>query len=186
LRADARRNHDRLLEVADSVFAERGVAATSDEIARAAGVGIGTLFRHFPTKEALLAAVYEARLRRLAARAATLATADDPGAAFFDYFRAVVEQSGQKAAIADALADAGVDVRATAAGVSNFREAFEVLLRRAQAAGAVRPDAGVPELIALLIGASRAVEQAGSAPVGARTLAIVLDGLRTSPADKGA
>jgi AcrR family transcriptional regulator len=177
LRADARRNHDRLLEVADAVFAERGVAATSDEIARAAGVGIGTVFRHFPTKEALLTAVYQARLQRLAARAAELATADDPGAAFFDYFRAVVEQSGQKAAIADALVEAGVDVRAEAGGF-RFRDAFEVLLRRAQAAGAVRGDIGVPELIALLVGASRAMEQAETEPVRARTLAIVLDGLK--------
>ena len=179
LRADARRNHDRLLEVADAVFAERGVAATSDEIARAAGVGIGTVFRHFPTKEALLTAVYQARLQRLAARATELASADDPGAAFFDYFRAVVEQYGQKAAIADALVEAGVDVRAEAGGF-RFRDAFEVLLRRAQEAGAVRRDIGVPELIALLVGATRAVEHADTEPVRARTVAIVLDGLRAS------
>jgi AcrR family transcriptional regulator len=179
LRADARRNHDRLLEVADEVFAERGISATSDEIAKAAGVGIGTVFRHFPTKEALLAAVYEARLQRLAVRAAELATADDAGAAFFDYFRAVVEQSGQKAAIADALVEAGVDVHGAAGGF-RFRDAFAVLLRRAQEAGAVRTDIGVPELIALLVGASRAVEQAGPEPVRARTLAIILDGLRAA------
>ena len=65
LRADARRNRARLLEVADRVFTERGVGAPTEEVARAAGVGIGTVFRHFPTKEALLEAVYVARLRRL-------------------------------------------------------------------------------------------------------------------------
>jgi AcrR family transcriptional regulator len=177
LRADARRNRDRLLEVADEVFAERGVTATSEEIARAAGVGIGTLFRHFPTKEALLAAVYHARLQRLAARAAGLTAAADPGAAFFEYFRSVVEQSGPKAALADALAEAGVDVRRSTGGVQ-FREAFEVLLRRAQESGAVRTDIGVPELVAVLVGATRAIEQAGPGPVRARILAVVLDGLR--------
>ena len=181
MRADARRNHDRLLEVADTVFAERGVSATSDEIARAAGVGIGTLFRHFPTKEALLTAVYRQRLWRLAAQAGELTTAQDPGATFFDYFRTVVEQSGQKAAIADALAEAGVDVRA-AAGVPQFRDAFEVLLRRAQEAGAVRPDVSVGELIALLVGATRAVQQADSDQARTRIVTIVLDGLRTRPA----
>jgi AcrR family transcriptional regulator len=181
LRADARRNHERLLEVADAVFAERGVAATSDEIARAAGVGIGTVFRHFPTKEALLTAVYQERLRRMAARAAALTTADDPGGAFFDYFRSVVEHTGQKAAIADALAESGIDVRSTSGGVE-FRGAFEVLLRRAQDAGAVRRDIGVPELIAVLVGATRAVELAEAPPVRARIISIVLDGLRAPTA----
>lgn len=72
LRADARRNRARLLDVAEAVFAEHGVTVSTEEIARTAGVGIGTVFRHFPSKEALLEAVYVARLRRLADDAAAL------------------------------------------------------------------------------------------------------------------
>jgi AcrR family transcriptional regulator len=179
LRADARRNRGMLLDAAEAVFAARGTAASTEEVARTAGVGIGTLFRHFPTKEALLEAVYVARLRRLADEAVGLATAGDPGAAFFDYFRAVVDQSGSKSALADALAEAGVDARQSAAGTGpGFHAAFEVLLGRAQAAGAVRSDIGVADLIALLVGASRAVEQAGTEAVRARTIAVILDGLR--------
>jgi AcrR family transcriptional regulator len=165
--------------VADTVFAAKGTAGSTEEIARAAGVGIGTVFRHFPTKEALLAAVYLGRLRRRADEAVALAAAADPGIAFFDYFRALVEQAGEKTAIADALAEAGVDPKVVAATAGHgFHEAFEVLLRRAQAAGAVRPDIEVADLIALLVGATRAAEQADTAEVRARTLAIVLDGLR--------
>src|SRR5258708_17586261 len=90
-RADAQRNRARLLDVAELVFATKGIGASTEEIAREAGVGIGTVFRHFPTKEALLEAVFIRRLQQLAARADALAEADDPGAAFFSFFSYVVE-----------------------------------------------------------------------------------------------
>src|ERR1700680_1105959 len=91
LRADAQRNRARLLDVAEVVFASKGIAASTEEIAREAGVGIGTVFRHFPTKEALLEAVFVRRLEQLAAHADALADAYDPGAAFFTFFSHVVE-----------------------------------------------------------------------------------------------
>ena len=78
LRADARRNRDRLVEVARSAFAERGLDAPLDDIARRAGVGPGTLYRHFPTREALLAAVYRGDIENLAARARELAASCPP------------------------------------------------------------------------------------------------------------
>jgi AcrR family transcriptional regulator len=77
LRADARRNQARVLETAEAVFAAKGTAASTEEIARQAGVGIGTVFRHFPTKEALLEAVFVGRLRRLADEVDALAAAKD-------------------------------------------------------------------------------------------------------------
>jgi AcrR family transcriptional regulator len=179
LRADARRNRAALLDAAESVFAVRGTAASTEEVAKAAGVGIGTLFRHFPTKEALLEAVLLARLQRLGEQAVALATAEDPGVAFFDYFRAVVEESPTKTAITQALAEAGVDPTAAAKGLGGgFHAAFEVLLVRAQQAGAVRTDIGVADVIALLVGASHAVEHATDPVVRSRAIAIVLDGLR--------
>jgi AcrR family transcriptional regulator len=180
LRADARRNRARLLDVADAVFAAKGVGASTEEIARAAGVGIGTVFRHFPTKEALLAAVFVGRLQRLADEAAARATAEDPAAALFGFLAYFAEQTATKNAFAEALAEAGVDVdRATTAIKDDFRAALGTLLRRAQEAGAVRPDIGVTELIALLVGISRMAEFAGADPaVRDRTLAVVSDGLR--------
>lgn len=117
LRADAARNRARLLDVATQVFATRGVGVPTEEIARAAGVGVGTLFRHFPTKEALLEAVMVRRLETIAARAAQLPAESAPGETFFDCFRLVVEQSAGKSEFAQALAAAGVDAHAALAGV---------------------------------------------------------------------
>jgi AcrR family transcriptional regulator len=181
MRADARRNRARVLEVAEEVFATKGTSASTEEIAKAAGVGVGTVFRHFPTKESLLEAVFVRRMRRLADEADALSTADDPGTAFFSFFARVVEQSATKNAFGDALAEAGVDVRAVASGVGvDFRAAIGALLDRAQRAGAVRDDVAIPEVLIILLGASRAAEAAGGKDPALRdkALAVVLDGLR--------
>jgi AcrR family transcriptional regulator len=180
MRADARRNRARLLAVAEEVFATRGVDASTEDIARAAGVGIGTLFRHFPTKEALLEAVFVDRLRRLADQADQLTAAADPGQAFFDFFSDVIEQARSKSAIGDALADAGVDLDHTAADVKHaLRAALDRLLTRAQQAGSVRADVTIAELLALLLGASRAVQHMGGDRVQKdRIVQVILDGLR--------
>ncbi|NYI04542.1 TetR/AcrR family transcriptional regulator [Allostreptomyces psammosilenae] len=183
LRADARRNRARLLEVAEGVFATQGTSASTEEIARQAGVGIGTVFRHFPTKEALLEAVFVGRLRRLAEEARALAETTDPRGAFFVFFTRVVDQAATKNAFADALTEAGVDPRDAASEVGReLRDALGTLLAGAQRAGSVRADVGVPELIGLLIGTSRATEQAGDGEVRAGILRVVLDGLRPDPA----
>jgi AcrR family transcriptional regulator len=179
-RADAQRNRARILEAAEIVLAARGVSASTEEVARAAGVGIGTVFRHFPTKEALLEAVFVGRLRRLTDEAAILATAADPGAAFFTFFSRVVEQAAEKQAYSDALARAGLDLQsATSAVGADLKAAVGALLTRAQQAGAVRADVQLPALLALLVGASRALEHAaGDQAAQARALAVILDGLR--------
>jgi AcrR family transcriptional regulator len=188
LRADARRNRARLLEVAEEVFAERGPGASTEEIARRAGVGVGTVFRHFPTKEALLEAVFLGRLARLGEQARALASTEEPGPAFFAFFTLVVDQASSKSAYADALAAAGVNVQAAASGmVGEFAGTLTGLLDSAQRAGAVRADIGVGELKAVLVGASRAVEHAGDDPaIRARTIAILLDGLRAPVAPPAA
>jgi AcrR family transcriptional regulator len=181
LRADARRNRARVLEAAETVFAAKGTGASTEEVAREAGVGIGTVFRHFPTKEALLEAVFAARLERLAEDARALAAAEDPGAALFNLFTRMVQESATKQALADALAAAGVDVRqqVATAGGQELLGALGVLLTRAQEAGAVRSDLRPADLIALLVGTSKAAEHTGWDPeTHARTLRVVLDGLR--------
>jgi AcrR family transcriptional regulator len=176
LRADAQRNRALVLETAEAVFAAKGVSASTEEIARRAGVGVGTVFRHFPTKEAIIIN----RLRRLADTASSLATADDPGAAFFGFFTQAVDQSATKIAFVDALAGAGVDVDNAVSQVGqDLHRALDRLLSRAQHAGAVRDDVGVTEVIALLAGISRAAEHAGwNDDTTTRTLTIVFDGLR--------
>lgn len=180
LRADARRNRARILEVAETVLAEKGTSVSTEEIAREAGVGIGTVFRHFPTKEALLEAILVGRMQRLAEEADALATAEDPGAALFAFFTRVVDQSGAKNAFSEALAAAGVDVmNATSEVRKELRRAVDTLLARAQKVGAVREDIRSAELMALLAGTSRAAEHVGwDREVQARLLMIVFDGLR--------
>jgi AcrR family transcriptional regulator len=183
LRADARRNRVRLLEAAEVVLAAEGPAASIEAIARHAGVGIGTVYRHFPTKEALLEAIIVQRYQRLLEETETLTTDEDPGAAFERFFTRVVEESAAKKAVAAPLASAGVDVHAATAEVGReLMAAFEMLLDRAQRAGAVRADVSGEEVRALLIGASLAAEQgagmAGGPDVRARALEILFDGLR--------
>lgn len=184
LRADALRNRARVLEAAEVVFAASGTTASTEEVAREARVGIGTVFRHFPTKEALLEAVYVGRLQRLATEAETLASAADAGEAFFAFFGHVVGHATTKNTFGDALTEAGIDVRETTAEVGHeLKRALAALLARAQEAGAVRPDVGLPEVMTLLVGASRAAEHSGDdGVVRDRALAVVLDGLRARPA----
>ncbi len=180
LRADALRNRVRVLEAAEAVFDVRGTAASTEEVARAAGVGVGTVFRHFPTKEALLEAVYVTRLRKLAVEADALAAAQDPGEAFFTFFARVVGHAATKNAFSAALLEAGVDVRETTAETGrDLKRALADLLGRAQEAGAVRTDVGPAEVMTLLVGASQAAGHTGAdARVRDRALAVVLDGLR--------
>ncbi|GAA1163071.1 AcrR family transcriptional regulator [Kitasatospora gansuensis] len=180
LRADAARNRARLLDVATEVFTTRGVGVPTEEIARAAGVGVGTLFRHFPTKEALLEAVMVRRLEAIAARTAQLAAEAEPAEAFFGCFRLVVDQSEGKNEFARALAAAGVDAHASLRESSTEIQArLAELLARAQQFGAVRADLGLPELIALLVGTSATMEHLGPDPVAReRIFEVVFDGLR--------
>jgi AcrR family transcriptional regulator len=139
------------------------------------------VFRHFPTKEALLAAVLAARLERLAAGAEALAGDPDPGAALDQLVRLVVGHARAKSAYADAL---GGDISGVKEEVrGRLRDAVAALLERAQAAGAVRTELRPADLTALLVGASRAVENTADAAARERVLAVVLAGLRPEATD---
>ncbi|MCX5152023.1 MULTISPECIES: TetR/AcrR family transcriptional regulator [unclassified Streptomyces] len=180
LRADAARNRARVLDVATEVFTTRGVGVPTEEIARAAGVGVGTVFRHFPTKEALLEAVMVRRLEAIAAMTAQLAAQADPAEAFFACFRLVVEQSAGKNEFAQALAAAGVDVHASLhEPTREIQTRLAGLLSEAQQAGVVRPELRLPELLALLVGTGAMLEQLGTDPAAReRIFEVVFDGLR--------
>jgi AcrR family transcriptional regulator len=182
LRADAQRNRARVLAAAEAVFAARGITASTEEVAREAGVGIGTVFRHFPTKEALMEAVIVSRMQKFVAQAKALAEdeASDPGEAFFTLLALAVDQSAAKNAVAAALADAGIDLMVlTSPIMAEMRQALATLLTRAQRAGAVRSDVGVEEVTALLIGAARASGAVGwDRDILTRMVTVICDGLR--------
>ncbi|WP_433479344.1 TetR/AcrR family transcriptional regulator [Spirillospora sp. CA-142024] len=181
LRADALRNRAKVLAAAEEVFAVQGTSSSTEEVARKAGVGIGTVFRHFPTKESLLEAVLVALLERLAAEAGELRSSADPGAAFFGFFSRVVSQAATKQAVTEALAEAGIDARqATGRAGPGLRAALGTLLERAQEAGAVRADVGPGEVMALLAGMSYAAGRAGARD---DVLRIAFDGLRPCGCD---
>jgi AcrR family transcriptional regulator len=178
-RADARANRDRILDAAEEVFGADGESASTEEVAALAGVGIGTVFRHFPTKAALLEAVLVRRFDRLTEQAESLLGAEDPGEAFLGLFNHLVAHAAAKIAITEALLDAGGDRDGDAARASErLHRAVGVLFRNAQQAGAVRDDVELPEVYALLVGASRAAARARlDEEARARLLAIIFDGL---------
>lgn len=183
LRVDAQTNRGRILDQAETVFGQGGESASTEEVARRAGVGIATVFRHFPTKAALLEAVLVRRFDRLRERAEALLDADDSGAAFLALFGELVADAATKIAIGEALLEAGGESDGPAVHASNgLRQAVGRLLHRAQRAGAVRADVELPEVYALLVGTSRAAAYAHlDAEVKERMLAIVFDGLAPKP-----
>jgi len=178
LRADARRNRARILAAAEDVFAERGASASTEEVARRAGVAIGTVFRHFPTKDDLLRAIMKDLLERLTAQVNQLAADGDPAAALSGFFTTMVEQAAAKKTVVDLLAAAGADVQVTAA-VQALRHGIAQLLTRAQQAGAVRSDVGIEEVMALLTSSCQGALHGGwDSELQHRTLAVIFDGLR--------
>ena len=180
LRADARRNRARVLEAARTAFAERGLEAQMDEIARAAGVGVGTVYRHFETKEALLEAVAVEPLGELIARCREALEEEDPGGALERFLRWSVEKQVHDRCIGESglgtVASSPVLVEARA---ELGRLAAE-LLARAQAAGAIRADLVTEDLPMLVfgIGSAQRLDPCMSVTTWQRHLEIVLDGIR--------
>jgi AcrR family transcriptional regulator len=182
LRADARRNRERVLRTAQQVFAADGLGVSLDEIARRAGVGPGTVHRHFPSKEALYLAVAIDQLEQLASEAKVLAATGDPATAFFTQLSRMVASGAENVAVKSALAAAEFDLRTAAPDVAvDLTCRVEDLLRRAQAANAVRDDVTVEEVMALVAGAFAAIRHAGaeaSRQRSAHIAQLILDGLR--------
>src|SRR5258705_9061741 len=180
-RADARRNFDRLVTAAREAFAEHGTATSLEEIARRAGVGIGTLYRHFPTRQALLEAVYRDQVEALRARADELLRSVPPGAALATWLRDLLEFGRTKRNLTSALLTTlSKDSELLSSCSSMMRGAVTDVLGRAQDAGAARADADPADLLRLVHAISLTTEWApGDHEQADRLLAIVLDGLRT-------
>ncbi len=183
LRADAVRNRARILDAAEVVFASEGIEAPVDDIAEKAGVGVGTLYRHFPNKEKLCEAILIERLKSLTEDAHALADADDPVAAFFSFLQHFVELGVSKRHLIDAVMGAGLDFEKAAEPVKKeLQEAVGVLLRRAQDAGAVREDVTPIGVVSLISATCHAAGHADDLPA-LSLLGIVCDGLRAQAAE---
>jgi AcrR family transcriptional regulator len=181
-RADARRNYEKLLAAASDTFADHGTAASLEEIARRADVGIGTLYRHFPTRQALLEAVYIDEVEEMSAKADDLGDLD-PWDALVTWLRQFVRFAATKRALADEMlntidAEAPVFVSCRTA----ITEAGDMLLQRAQAAGEVRRDTNFTDVGRMVAGIA-SIRTADPGQIE-RILDVALDGLRyTSSTD---
>ncbi|MFE7613965.1 TetR/AcrR family transcriptional regulator [Streptomyces celluloflavus] len=180
MRADARRNYERLLTVARTAFTEHGTDTSLEDIARRAGVGIGTLYRHFPHRTALMGAVFQGEVDALLAQARELADAPQPCAALVEWLRAIITHATTYRGLSRALMSASVDDSSGMARCSvPMREAGGALLTRAQRAGAVRPDVNIGDLMQLTNGIALAAEESPDDPeLADRLLTLTLSGLK--------
>lgn len=175
MRTDARRNRARLLAVAERTLAERGPEASLNEIARRAGVGPGTLYRHFPTRDALLAAVLEDRIAALRARAADLREQAAPDDALAAWLRAFLDHARLNQGMAGALMAAAHAEPSGTDCHQVIRDAAADLLTRAQTDGTARADLTAADLVQLVVGIALATAATGDDAQAHRLLALALD-----------
>lgn len=175
LRADARRNRDKVLAAARRIMARQGLDAQMEEIARAAKVGVGTVYRHFPTKDDLVEALAGARFERLAELAREALEKDEPWAAFEEFMRSGAKIQTEDRALSEVLTSRPELMQGAAESVG-ILDLTAKIMRRAQEAGALRPDAeptDVPMVMCALAGTCRNPKMDPE-----RYMAIVIDGLR--------
>jgi AcrR family transcriptional regulator len=156
LRADAERNRRRLLDAATAIFCERGLDVGVGEIAERAQVGRGTLFRNFPSKEHLIAAIVVERMQESVSRGRALLDANDPGEALFGLIDQAVGLSQTDRALFDALDDEWLANDEIHAAHTELMAVLDTLVRRAQEAGAVREDVSAVDVMMLVKGVCEA------------------------------
>jgi AcrR family transcriptional regulator len=185
MRADARRNYERLLDEAAAAFGERGADASLEEIARRAGVGIGTLYRHFPDRFALMGEVFQTQVDELdaAARALAAEPGRTPMAALATWMRRYVDVSSTIRGIAATLMDEGLMLSCK----TQLRETVAMLADRARESGELRADVAPDDMLRLTSAVAYAAEKASvknpeDTGVADRLLGLVLDGLRARTA----
>jgi AcrR family transcriptional regulator len=180
LRADARRNREAVLEAARQAFAEEGFICQMEDIARTAGVGVGTVYRHFPNKEALLDALVAARFETLAEETAKALERDDPWEAFCDLMRFSAKLQADDRGLSEVLASRPL-VGEAAAAKSGLVDLSDKLMRKAQKAGKMRKDLMVEDIPTMICGLS-AVTGAADGSISSmnweRFLEVMLDGMR--------
>jgi AcrR family transcriptional regulator len=177
VRADAQRNRDRLTAAAQEVFSEQGAGASLDEVAKRAGVGPGTLYRHFPTREALQEAAYRDAVERLCAAGGELRDNPDARQALIEWMRLLLEHMVARRGLAEALVSAlGKQGEVFVASHRDLHEVGAELVDRARLAGAARADLDHRDLLWMIHG----ISQANTGPDGAaraqRLLTIVTTG----------
>jgi AcrR family transcriptional regulator len=178
LRADAARNRERILEAAEALFIERGADASLDDIAKRANVGIGTLYRRFPTRDALLAATSDERLLALAEASRARDEKLDPAASIRAFVKELVNHANHYRGLAALL---GTVLQEGTPGCHAGRDEGCRLLQRAQKAGVVRKDVSIDDLVCVVTAIALAVEQGGSTKSRvAHLVDIFLDGIGNS------
>lgn len=187
MRADARRNRDAVVEAARTLMATKGLDAQMDDIARAAGVGVGTVYRHFPTKDDLILALAEHRFRRLAEFANDALAENDPGPAFERFLYRGAELQANDQALSEVMRDRPDAMQAGAEAVGLLELVREVM-SRAQKAGAVRVDAVAEDVPMLMCGLGTSTPRSDGPFVTptswVRFLTIIVDGLRSGASSK--
>ena len=180
LRADARRNRERIIASAVEVFARDGAEAQMDDVAREAGVGVGTLYRHFPTKDALLAELVRQKLARLAAvMAEALEAPDDPAGAFERSLRGAAAVASQDACMQEIYSSIGPDVFAAVADEqSRLNSLVGELIAVAKQGGEVREDLEVRDVEMLMCGLGAAMHSARPGFDWSRHLELILAAVR--------
>lgn len=176
MRADARRNYEKLLAAAREVFAEQGDKTSLEEIARRAGVGIGTLYRHFPSRQALVESLYLDEVEEVCRSAAELQDRD-PWDALTRWFDRLISYIGTKQVLASELVNyLGPDAQLFQSCRTSLWGAGEPLLTRAQEAGVVRPDVEIGQVIQMVVGIAKLPSD--DPEQTRRLVRIALDGLR--------
>jgi AcrR family transcriptional regulator len=184
-RADAQRNRDGLLEAAKVAFAEVGPEASLDEIARRARVGIGTLYRHFPTRDAIVEAVYRREVQQLADAAPRLGETLPPAEALRAWMRVFIDYIAAKKVIAPALKSlVGADSALYADSSARINGAIALLVDRARASGDIRPDADSADLLRALIGFAYVNSAPNWEASALRLIDLLIDGLRSQRGEK--
>jgi AcrR family transcriptional regulator len=180
LRRDAERNRQRILDSARVLFAERGLGVSLDDIARHAGVGVGTVYRRFPDKEQLIDALFEDRLAEILAAATTSLEIADPWEALVHFFECSMEMQVEDRALKELLLSTTAAHARIERGRQQIQPVVLAILRRAQEAGVVREDLAVSDLMLLqhAIGAVADYTREVAPEAWRRSVLIALDGLR--------
>ena len=185
LRADARRNREKVLAAARAVFSEHGRDAQMDDVARRAGVGVGTVYRHFPTKEALIEALMVDSFQAIAAKAEAALEIEDPWEAFTCVLWRGAEILAADRALSEVFASIPGAMEQAMPTVEGLQESISRIMDRAQAAGVLRDDVVVDDIPMIMCGVGSATKKEHRcAESWRRHLMILLDGLRAPGGDR--
>jgi AcrR family transcriptional regulator len=183
LRADARRNRERVITAARVVFAEHGRDAQMDDVAKRAGVGVGTVYRHFPTKETLIEALAVDRFEKVLAAGKAALLEEDPWKAFTSALWAGAELTASDRSFTEIVSEISGPMPVPEGLEREMRETYGELMRRAQASGDLRPDLVLDDIPMFMCGIGLGARKTHACPdAWRRHIAIVIDGLRASSA----